>query len=125
MLYYILDHQYTKSSLSLTNMKGRDQAVCQCLQDTCSDSGVFLILAHITHTEVGDLYDSSEDLEISFNLVTMYSSYGAVIGSDFVVEESEILNLNERDPDSSDEAEYTGNEDAPPSFRYHDTVFAP
>ncbi|KAJ9137727.1 2OG-Fe(II) oxygenase [Pleurostoma richardsiae] len=118
----LLDWKYTESSLSLANMKGRDRAVCQFLYDTCSDSGVFLALAHITRSEVGDEDDSSAYQETFFSLDTMYSWYGTVIGSNFVVNPPEILNFSERDPDSSDEAEYTGNEDAPPCFRYHDTV---
>ncbi|KAF1958927.1 hypothetical protein CC80DRAFT_546245 [Byssothecium circinans] len=122
VIYYILDHQYTPSSLSLTNMKGRDRAVCEFLHDTCSDSGVFLLLGHITRTETGDEYDFSDYRETCYSLNTVYSSYGEEIGSNFEVNPTEILNHSERWPDSEDEAEYTGNEDAPPCFRYHDTV---
>jgi len=122
VLYYILDHQYTPSSLSLVNMKGRDRAVCEFLHDTCSDSGVFLMLGHITRTEVGDEDEFSYCREVCYSLDGMYSSHGEEIGSSFKVLPSDILNRSERGPDSEDEAEYTGNEDAPPCFRYHDTV---
>ncbi|OTA99559.1 hypothetical protein M426DRAFT_16317 [Hypoxylon sp. CI-4A] len=123
MIVYPLDHQYTKSSLSLKNMKGRDRFVCHSLRQTGDACGLYLTLAHMTH-EDGDP-DDYLNSEKSTTLDTIYSCEGTQIGSNHDVEESQILGSNlfqDRSPDSEDEGEFTGNESMPATFRYHDTV---
>ncbi|EON98361.1 putative 2og-fe oxygenase superfamily protein [Phaeoacremonium minimum UCRPA7] len=125
MLAYPLEHQYTKSSLSLKNLKGRDHAVCHSLKEISAACDLHLALAHMTRTEDDpDDYYGTGDGEVSVTLDTIYSCEGLQIGSSHDVDEAEILGsiFKDREPDSEDEGEFTGNESAPSSFRYHDTV---
>ncbi|KAL7807582.1 hypothetical protein V8C26DRAFT_313340 [Trichoderma gracile] len=125
MLAYPLDHLYTKSSLSMNNLKGRDRAVCHSLQEVSAACGLYLTLGHMTRSEMDDGggYFASE--EPSTRLETVFSCDGAPIGWFCQVDESEILVpdfFEDRDPDSEDEGEFTGNENMPAAFRYHNTV---
>jgi hypothetical protein len=46
-IYYPLEHQYSESSLSLANLKGRDAAVCQLLHRTAATARFSVFLASI------------------------------------------------------------------------------
>ncbi|KAF4810912.1 hypothetical protein CGCSCA5_v010211 [Colletotrichum siamense] len=125
MLVYPLDHKYSQSSLSFRNMKGRDKAVCQAIQDIGAHSGVFLLLAHQTHTteEDEDYYDN--DAEPGTCLDAIFTPEGKQIATDYTLDDDEVMTPNmfaDRNPDSEDEGEFTGNEGAPSTYRYHDTV---
>ncbi|KAH7117235.1 hypothetical protein B0J13DRAFT_203422 [Dactylonectria estremocensis] len=127
-LMYPLDHQYTKSSLSLDNMKGRDRAVCSSLQNICSAAGFYLMFAHMTHEETeegaGSYGYSDDDEEGSTTLDTVYAPDGSDVASGVSVELANILgySIKDKDPDSEEEGDFTGNESAPSKFRYHKTV---
>ncbi|KAM5348797.1 hypothetical protein ACJ41O_008620 [Fusarium nematophilum] len=124
-LMYPLDHQYTKSSLSLDNMKGRDRAVCSSLQNVCSATGFYLMFAHMTHEETPeDEYGYGDNEDPSTTLDTVYAPDGREVASDVDVELENILgySIKDKDPDSEEEGEFTGNESAPSKFRYHNTV---
>ncbi|KAM0344341.1 hypothetical protein ACHAPU_007699 [Fusarium lateritium] len=126
-LMYPLDHLYTESSLCLQNLKGRDRAVTHTLNNICSAAGFYLLLAHATHVKNGeDGYggygdDSEEDHTV---LNAMYTLDGSKVASAVDIDVGEILgySISKEDPDSEDEGEFTGNENAPPTFRYHKTV---
>ncbi|KAJ4997924.1 hypothetical protein K4K48_006167 [Colletotrichum sp. SAR 10_66] len=125
MLVYPLDHKYSQSSLSFRNMKGRDKAVCQAIQDIGAHSGVFLLLAHQTHTteEDEDYYDN--DAEPGTCLDAIFTPEGKQIATDYTLDDDEVMTPNmfaDRNPDSEDEGEFTGNEGAPSTYRYHDTL---
>ncbi|KAF4994983.1 hypothetical protein FGRMN_5430 [Fusarium graminum] len=126
-LMYPLDHLYTESSLCLQNLKGRDRAVTHALNDICSAAGFYLLLAHATHVKNGeDEYgawgDGSEEDHTVLN--AMYTLDGGKVASNVNIDVEEILgySISNEDPDSEDEGEFTGNENAPPTFRYHKTV---
>ncbi|KAF9879475.1 hypothetical protein CkaCkLH20_03018 [Colletotrichum karsti] len=131
MLVYPLGHKYSESSLSMRNMKGRDKAVCQALQDVASQSGVFLLFAHQTHTQGEDAddygyggYDDEEDVA-GTSLDAIFTPEGKQIATHIIVDDDENLVPNffkERAPDSEEEGEFTGNEGAANTYRYHDTV---
>lgn len=128
MLVYPLDHKYSQSSLSFRNMKGRDQAVFQAIQDIGARSGVFLLLAHQTHTteEDEDYYDN--DAEPGTCLDAIFTPEGKQIATDYTLDDDEVMTPNmfaDRNPDSEDEGEFAGNEGAPSTYRYHDTVYSP
>ncbi|KAF5669024.1 2og-fe oxygenase superfamily [Fusarium heterosporum] len=126
-LMYPLDHLYTESSLCLQNLKGRDRAVTHTLNNICSAAGFYLLLAHATHVKNGeDGYgawgdDSEEDHTV---LNAVYTLNGSKVASNVDIKIDEILgySISKEDPDSEDEGEFTGNENAPPTFRYHKTV---
>jgi hypothetical protein len=102
-----------------------DHNVCQSLYTVCSQAGVFLLFAHMTRVEEEDEYYGSGEREMSTLLDTIFTCDGKQIGSRFSIEEDEILrddNFEDRDVDSEDEGEFTGNENAPSCFRYHNTV---
>ncbi|KAI8295913.1 hypothetical protein K4K56_009440 [Colletotrichum sp. SAR 10_98] len=120
MLVYPLDHKYSQSSLSFRNMKGRDKAVCQAIQDIGAHSGVFLLLAHQTHTteEDEDYYDN--DAEPGTCLDAIFTPEGKQIATDYTLDDDEVMTPNmfaDRNPDSEDEGEFTGNEGAPSTYR--------
>lgn len=124
LLLYPLEHQYTQSSISLKNLKGRDAAVCQGLLDVCSTAGLFLFFAHMTHSTLDDYYDEDESEDDTY-LDKVYTVDGKQIASKHEVELGDILGesvFEGRDPDSEEEGEFTGNEGAPNTYRYHDTV---
>jgi hypothetical protein len=124
---YPLAHKYTASSLSLKNMKGRDAAKCRYLEQLCPKNDVYWFLAHMTKEKQDDYYeeeDDTDDLNIS-EPVTPQGKYMSL--GPFYTDESQILAdmedfYDDRHPDSEDEGEYTGNENMPATFRYHDTV---
>lgn len=126
-LIYPLDHLYTETSLCLENLKGRDRAVAHTLSQICSGAGFYLLLAHATHVQNGEdgygaYYDDSE--EDHTTLSAMYGPNGGKVASDVDINVDEILgySISKEEPDSEDEGEYTRNENAPPTFRYHKTV---
>ncbi|KAG5663343.1 hypothetical protein KAF25_001279 [Fusarium avenaceum] len=93
----------------------------------CSGAGFYLLLAHATHVQNGEdgygtYYDDSEENHTT--LSTMYGPNAGKVASDVDINVDEILgySISKEEPDSEDEGEYTGNENAPPTFRYHKTV---
>ncbi|KAH8811098.1 hypothetical protein F5884DRAFT_781170 [Xylogone sp. PMI_703] len=126
-LLYPLEHQYSETSLSLRNLKGRDAAVCQCLLEVCSASGFYLFFANMTHRECEkwDSYYDDDDEDEGTSLDTIFTSDGTPISSNHYVDVEDILGGNifeGRSPDSEDEGDFTGNESTPAAYRYHNTV---
>lgn len=122
---YILDHQYTESSLSLDNLKGRDRAVCQALRETCSNSGLFLFVGHITLVNRGDKLDYRDYRESFYTANTLCCLDGKVVGKNGKLTQPHTLNAVKRSPDSEIGPVVLGNEEAPPESRYHDSVGIP
>ncbi|ETS75550.1 hypothetical protein PFICI_12494 [Pestalotiopsis fici W106-1] len=121
-MFYPLEHKYTRASLSLRNMKGRDRAVCQTLDLVCRKHGFYLLLANLTKTESCDDYDEEET---SLDLDSVHSLDGQELSSYLEIEAKDIIGDNlysQRGPDSEDEGEFTGNESMPSTYRYHDTA---
>ncbi|KAK4446588.1 hypothetical protein QBC34DRAFT_496868 [Podospora aff. communis PSN243] len=54
MLYYALDHDYTKASLSLKALKPRDHAVVHTLNDICAEVELKIFLAVVEKHETGE-----------------------------------------------------------------------
>lgn len=126
-LVYKLAHKYTQSSLSLNNLKGRDRAVCQSLYEVGLDSGFAIFLATMTRTQGdadGGYYD--DDIEEGTELTDVKTLDGLTVCKKIDLDEEgqDILGSDhwDRDPDSEEEGEFTGNEGMPTTFRYHDTV---
>ncbi|KAK6954149.1 hypothetical protein Daesc_004111 [Daldinia eschscholtzii] len=123
-LVYVLEHKYTKSSLKLSNLKGRDRAICKSLYEVGLSCGFTIFLARMTRTESED-YDGYLDEDKNFTeLEDIITCDGLAVCNSTDLEEDDILgsDLWNRDPDSEEEGEFTGNESMPPTLRYHDTV---
>jgi hypothetical protein len=120
---YILEHQYTESSLRLQNLKGQDRALGQHLHTVCSSNGFYLFFAQLNKTESADDSYGADDNEVLLEHVVLPNGL-LMAKSCLIEEEEEILQDSpfDRDADSEDEAEYTGNEEMPGYLRYHDTV---
>ncbi|KAI0595065.1 hypothetical protein F4775DRAFT_391464 [Biscogniauxia sp. FL1348] len=119
---YLLEHKYTKSSVSLNNLKGADRAICQALHNVCLDSGFFFLLAKVTKS-VGD-EDYPDDSYLSIDSV-MNCDGVEIASSHRRLDPDDVLGADPweyRDPDSEDEGEFTGNESMPTTLRYHDTA---
>lgn len=128
MLVYPLDHKYSQSSMALQVMKGRDKAVCQALNDVAPQSGVFFLLAHMTRVESNGVEDygyDDEDEEKGTFLKTVSTPEGRQVAESISVDDTELLApemFRGRNPDSESEGEFTGNEGASNTYRYHNTV---
>ncbi|KAK2729441.1 2og-fe oxygenase superfamily protein, partial [Colletotrichum kahawae] len=133
-LVYPLDHKYSQSTVSVQNMKGRDKAVCKILQNVGSESGVYLLFGHMTRSEQGamphwygygaeDDDDDEEDTYTTMNKI--YSAEGDEIDASIDPEKEQILDMDKftsGNADSEDEGEFTGNEAAENTLRYHNYV---
>ncbi|KAH7119313.1 hypothetical protein EDB81DRAFT_667473 [Dactylonectria macrodidyma] len=125
---YSTDHQYSRTSLSLSLLKGRDAALFQILQRVAVESGFYIFLAHMSHTETddedyGEYYDL--DSEASTSLSNIFTPDGALVARYGSISTKELLDEHlymDRAPDSEDEGEFTGNESMPNHLRYHNTV---
>lgn len=118
---YIFDHQYTESSLSIENLKGQDKAKGSLLDDVCDSNGVYLFLGSLTRVVVEEDEDDEGDASTTLDVFT---PSGLQIAKSLYIPDAEILLEDpfDRDADSEDEGEYTGNENAPGELRYHNTV---
>jgi hypothetical protein len=128
-LVYPLEHQYTPASLSLQSLKGHDVAKGKYVEHLCPKNGFHWFLGRLTKEEASEDYDDGMDGELgTFSLNHIVTSTGTSLGMKLEVNmESHLLadldNLYEdRDADSEDEGEFTGNESMPASYRYHDAV---
>lgn len=124
-IIYRLDHKYSESSLSIQNMKGRDAQLVRCLKQACEETGFYVLLSIMTRTESGeDEYYGGEE-EDTLQLDCVKSLDGNHIAKSIDVEMREILGpdpYKNRNADSEDEGEFTGNESMPSEYRYHDSV---
>ncbi|KAI8960128.1 hypothetical protein F5Y11DRAFT_330886 [Daldinia sp. FL1419] len=122
-LVYQLEHKYTKSSLMLSNLKGRDRAVCQTLYEVGLDCGFVIFLAEMTRTQ-DDSEGYCETDEASTELDDVRTCEGLIVCGRISLDDQDILgsDLWARDADSEDEGDFTGNESMPSTLRYHDTV---
>ncbi|KAF4412855.1 hypothetical protein CFRS1_v002535 [Colletotrichum fructicola] len=130
-LVYPLDHKYSESTVSVQNMKGRDKAVCKVLQNVGSESGVYLLFGHMTRSEQGAMphwygYGAEEDDDDGEDTYTtmnkIYSAEGDEIDARINPEKEQILDMDKftsGNADSEDEGEFTGNEAAENTLRYH------
>ncbi|KAF5488401.1 hypothetical protein CGCF413_v012419 [Colletotrichum fructicola] len=133
-LVYPLDHKYSESTVSVQNMKGRDKAVCKVLQNVGSESGVYLLFGHMTRSEQGAMphwygYGAEEDDDDGEDTYTtmnkIYSAEGDEIDARINPEKEQILDMDKftsGNADSEDEGEFTGNEAAENTLRYHNYV---
>ncbi|ORY68927.1 uncharacterized protein BCR38DRAFT_482401 [Pseudomassariella vexata] len=128
-LLYVLEHKYSQSSLSLNHLKGRDGAVCRSLANLSLQNGFFLLLANLANTkkEEDDYYGCSYEDDASLTLDTVRACDGRELelASGIHVGLEDILGANpykDRSADSEDEGDFTGNESAPATLRYHDAV---
>ncbi|KAF1962105.1 hypothetical protein CC80DRAFT_487643 [Byssothecium circinans] len=131
-LLYPLEHQYTEASLSLRSLKGQDAAKGRYLEQLCSKNGVFWFLGQMTREEAGEDYgygydDGEEDNKYSLDYVVTPAGTRINLNLDEIDTETELLaDLDDlyhgRHADSEDEGEFTGNENMPSQYRYHDSV---
>jgi hypothetical protein len=121
---FILDHQYTPSSLNMIMLKGRDAVVAKNLRTVCSSTDVYLFLAHLHHERDLDdfaAYECGSCTSLN-NVVTLD---GKKIGDSMIISQEIILQEDpfpDDEADSEDEEEFTGNEAMPGQLRYHRSV---
>jgi hypothetical protein len=123
---YPLEHMYTPASLSLKNLKGQDAAKGRYLDQLCAKNDVYWFLAKMTkETQEEDFGDDDIDAIRLSDIVTpngktVYLNLEDV-NEERILADTDYL-YGERDADSQDEGEYTGNENMPSTCRYHNTV---
>lgn len=132
ILAYGLDHQYTQSSFSLKNLKGRDQTLCHALRNLCSESGLYVFLAHVVRSkyeidddEIYSGYYEDEDQanqDATTKLENVYSLDGELIATSVEIALGDVLGISytDREPDSTEKCDYMGNETS--THRYHDAA---
>jgi len=122
----MLEYEYSKSSLSIQNMKGNDAQIVRCLRQACPETGHHLLLA--TMTRIEHLYEDDSELglnENSLKLDHVANLEGNFIAGSVNVDMKDILGpdpYEDRGADSEDEGGFTGNERMPSEYRYHDSV---
>lgn len=124
-LVYRLEHKYSQKSLSLRHLKGRDAARVQSLSDLCTANGFYILLTRLTKTEAVGEYADDYDEDSSLTLDYLCSCDGIKVGSYCSVKIGDILGRDpyaDRNPDSEDDGEITGNDCQPSEYRYHDSV---
>ncbi|KUI65191.1 hypothetical protein VM1G_00844 [Cytospora mali] len=123
-LVYFFDHQYSQTSLSPDNLKGRDRAVFDVLQQLSSEAGFYLLLGNVTKREY-DFDDGDMEEEEGISLDYLCAPDGKKIASDLDMSQKDIIGSDpyrNRSADSEDEGEFTGNESTPTLFKYHNSV---
>ncbi|XXH00494.1 hypothetical protein Hte_006840 [Hypoxylon texense] len=123
-LVYVLEHKYTDSSLSLTDLKGRDRAVCQSLYEASLECEFTIFLADMNRTieDPDNYYDQNSDETVLENIKTCD---GLLVYKSTDVNNEDILDADlwDRAPDSEDGIDLNGYGRAMPELhRYHDTV---
>ena len=128
---YPLSFKYTENSLSQSYLKGVDVAKSSYLDEVCSREGVYWFLAQmIKQKEEEDYYgyqgNGGDNDEHFLRWMVLPNGQPINLGLYSVDEDALLTDQDElygdRDPDSEDEGEYTGNENMPATHRYHDTV---
>lgn len=127
MFVYPLEHQYTPTSLEFRNLKGQDAAKGRYLDALCSMHGAYWFLARMTkEAQEEEYYGEDEEDTIVLSEPVIPHGEPIMLNLPDVDEDSLLANFEEfwddRDADSEDEGEYTGNENMPSALRYHDTV---
>ncbi|KAI8943029.1 hypothetical protein NX059_001065 [Plenodomus lindquistii] len=124
---YPLTHQYTEASLSLRNLKAEDAAKGRYLEQMCAKNGFYWFLSRMTNSTQEEMYDvdeESENIKIGNTVTPMGKPISLGIGD--IAEKFILADVADmyasRNPDSEDEGEYTGNENMPSEYRYHNTV---
>ncbi|ROV99032.1 hypothetical protein VMCG_06678 [Cytospora schulzeri] len=123
-LVYFFDHKYSHSSLSVNNLKGRDRAVLEVVQQLCSESGLYLLLGNVTKRKYDQTYGDIEE-EPDVFLELLCTPEGKRVASDLDMSKQDIIGSDpyrDRSADSEDEGEFVGNESAPTQWRYHDSA---
>ncbi len=127
-LVYPLEHRYTEANLSLQCLKGCDAATGRRLEQLCAQNGFFWVLAEMTKSKQEDMdenYGDGYDAEIHLGIPVMPSGQRIHLQLD-PLDAGDLLgdidDLCDKDPDSEDEGEYTGNEGMPSIYHYHYTV---
>ncbi|KAF4994982.1 hypothetical protein FGRMN_5429 [Fusarium graminum] len=126
-ILYKLDNRQGTTSLSLKDMKDRDQAVCQVLSKACDGAGLYMLFAEITC----QVEDDCGSKDVTSSIDELYTLVGQHLTSskEFDAEE-EVLgfdaeDLSEREADS-DEDEGASNEylmeEHTTTRRWHDTA---
>ncbi|RYP23854.1 hypothetical protein DL765_000931 [Monosporascus sp. GIB2] len=124
-LVYRLEHKYSQQSLSLLRMKGHDKPLVHSLYSLCIKNGFYLLLANMTGRGEGNDWIVPDRRVTSLQLEYVCSCDGVQVGSYFDIHIRDILGKNpyaNRDPDSEDEGEFTGNEAQLGECRYHDSA---
>ncbi|KAJ4364668.1 hypothetical protein N0V83_009265 [Neocucurbitaria cava] len=117
---------YTEASLSLGNLKAQDAAKARYLEHLCVKNGVYWFLAQMTRNAQEDYFE--EDTTEEIQLGETFTPTGKHISSKLTdIDPVHILAdvddlYGGRSADSEDEGEYTGNENMPSAYRYHNTV---
>ncbi|KAL5331156.1 hypothetical protein ACEPPN_000685 [Leptodophora sp. 'Broadleaf-Isolate-01'] len=140
MLAYMLDHQYTESSMSFDGLKGHDRNIGAHLRATSAESGFFVYLASIEMTVEGGcdedswggsredgFHDIVEEIDRTTVLKRVVDVDGAEVAEELAfnedlfsfVQEEPFKNLS---PDDEDYSGYTGNEGVSATHFYRRTV---
>ncbi|KAF5021733.1 hypothetical protein F66182_6234 [Fusarium sp. NRRL 66182] len=124
---YKLDDEQGIGPLSLQEVKGRDLVVCQILYDVCSEAGLYMLFAEITH----EVLDDCGDRSVTSTIEGLYTPNGQPLTANKALNaRREVLGfdleeLEKRKPDSDDEDDpnmpgWELTEEGETTRRYHD-----
>ncbi|KAI0881085.1 uncharacterized protein GGS22DRAFT_197140 [Annulohypoxylon maeteangense] len=124
-LIYKLEHRYKRSSLSLSNLKGRDKGMCQSLYRFSSEYRVTILLARLNriYIESSDYEDDEEDKEQEeMELEDVKTCDGNIAFKQLSVSENHILgNMWNRRIDCCKEGYFIENESMTSMYPHNHT----
>lgn len=125
-LLYRLEHQYSDASLRYDALKGVDATKARALRAAVDDAPASVCLANIERVVRGDEdYDVDVEDETSLEMRLVVTLEGEEIGTKLSCEEFPFVQhrpYEDRDADESEHEGYSGNEGAPVTHTYRDTV---
>lgn len=122
---YLLEHQYSDASLRYEALKGADAVRARALKVATEDGIADIYLANVERTSMGDEGDDYLDEEGSTDLRRIVTLDGREVVSGMSFDGCEFVQgdpYQDREPDDEHHEGYTGNEGAPITYYYRDTV---
>lgn len=123
-----LEHTYSKDALKLASLKGNDLMQVQCLDRVCKDTAFNVYLAMYEKTLLKDdecddeVFDRQEELQYVTQLDGQETNIMPDYDRSCCLEGASDSEEDGSDYDESEHEGYTGNEGAPATYWYRDTV---
>lgn len=124
-LLYRLDYQYSDASLCFAALKGIDSQRGRALQVAAETGLANIYLANVERIRLSDEEDSSLDEDGGIQMCRLVTLDGVEIGTRVTCDETDFIQYKpylDHDADESEHEGYTGNEGAPITYTYRDTV---
>lgn len=124
-LFYLLEHQYTDASLCYDSLKGKDALKARALKQAADHGSVNIYLASIERTSMGDDDDPDMEEDMGVYMRRLVNLEGDELTTNIEIDMDQFVQSDpyqDREPDDEEHEGFTGNEGAPITYYYRDTV---